>query len=65
LWKATKTLLAEALENSGTNAPKVGIPMRKVDEEVVHYNIQDATASQSAVLYKVFGNTGMDGMGSR
>jgi hypothetical protein len=29
--------------------------MRKVDEEVVNYNIWDETASQSAVLYKVFG----------
>jgi hypothetical protein len=29
--------------------------MRKVDEEVVHCNIWDATASQSAVMYKVFG----------
>jgi hypothetical protein len=29
--------------------------LRKVNEEVVHYNIRDATASQSSVLYKVFG----------
>jgi hypothetical protein len=29
--------------------------MRKVDEEVVHYNIWDVTASQSTVLYKIFG----------
>jgi hypothetical protein len=29
--------------------------VRKVDEEVFHYNIRDATSSQSAVLYKVFG----------
>jgi hypothetical protein len=53
--KTAKTFLAEALENSGTNVPAVDIPMRKVGEEVVHYNIRDATASQSAMLYKVFG----------
>jgi hypothetical protein len=29
--------------------------MRKVDEEIVHYNIWDATASQSTVQCKVFG----------
>jgi hypothetical protein len=29
--------------------------MRNVDEEVVHYNIRDATALQYTVLYKVFG----------
>jgi hypothetical protein len=29
--------------------------VRKVDEEVVHYNIRYATTSQSTVLYKVFG----------
>jgi hypothetical protein len=53
--KLPKTFLTEDLENSGTNVPKVDTPVRKVDEEVVHYNIHDATASQSAVLYKVFG----------
>jgi hypothetical protein len=29
--------------------------MRKVDEDVVHYNIWDAAVLQSTVLYKVFG----------
>jgi hypothetical protein len=53
LWKTAKTFLAEALEKSGTNVPKVYIRMRKVDEEVLHYTILDATASQSTVLYKV------------
>jgi hypothetical protein len=55
LWKTAKTFLAEALENSGTKVPEVDIPMRKVDEEVVHYNIRYATSLQYAVLYKVFG----------
>jgi hypothetical protein len=55
LWKTAKTFLAEALDDSGTNVPGVDIPMRKVDEEVVQYNIIDATASQSSVIYKVFG----------
>jgi hypothetical protein len=54
LWKTARTFLNEALDDSGTNVPGVHIPMRKVDEEVVHYNIIDATASQYAVLYKVF-----------
>jgi hypothetical protein len=56
LWKTAKTFLTEALDDSGTNVPGVDIPTRNVDEEVVHYNIMDGTASQSAVIYKVFGN---------
>jgi hypothetical protein len=55
LWKTSKTFLTEAQYSSGTNVTEVDVPLRKVDEEVVHCNIQDATASQSAVLYKVFG----------
>jgi hypothetical protein len=55
LWKTAKTFLTEALDDSGTNVLGVDIPMRKVYEEVLHYNIMDATASQSVVLYKVFG----------
>jgi hypothetical protein len=55
LWKTAKTFLTEALDSSGTDVDEVDVPVRKVDEEVVHYNIRDATASQSAVLYKVFG----------
>jgi hypothetical protein len=55
LWKTAKTFLTEALDSSGTDVAKVNIPVRKVDEEVVHYNIWDATMSQSEVLYKVFG----------
>jgi hypothetical protein len=55
LWKTAKTFLTEALDSSGTDVAEVDVPARKVDEEVVHYNIRDTTASQSAVLYKVFG----------
>jgi hypothetical protein len=55
LWKTAKTFLTEALDSSGTDVAEFDIPVRKVDEEVVHYNIRYATASQSAVLYKVFG----------
>jgi hypothetical protein len=55
LWKTAKTFLAEALDDYGTNVHRVDIAMTRVDEEVVNYNIMDATASQSAVLYKVFG----------
>jgi hypothetical protein len=47
--------LTEALDNSGTDVAEVDVPSRKVDEEVVHYNIWDAMSSQSALLYKVFG----------
>jgi hypothetical protein len=54
LWKTAKTFLTEALARSGTDVSDVDVPVRKVDEEVVHYNIWDATASQSAVLYKLF-----------
>jgi hypothetical protein len=54
LWKTAKTFLTEALENSETNVAEVDIPMRKVGEEVLHYNIWDATDLQYAVLYKVF-----------
>jgi hypothetical protein len=36
LWKTAKTFLTEALVDSGTNVPAVDIPMRKVEEEVVH-----------------------------
>jgi hypothetical protein len=55
LWKTAKTFLTEALDSSGTDVAEVDVPVRKVDEEIVHYNIGDATASQYAVLYKVFG----------
>jgi hypothetical protein len=55
LWKTAKTFLTEALDSSGTDVSEVDVPARKVDEEVVRYNIWDATALQYAVLYKVFG----------
>jgi hypothetical protein len=55
LWKTAKTFLTKALDSSGTDLAEVYVPVRKFDEEVVHYNIRDTTASQSAVLYKVFG----------
>jgi hypothetical protein len=55
LWKTAKNFLSEALNNSGTDVGELDVPVRKVDAEVVHYNIRDATSSQSAVLYKVFG----------
>jgi hypothetical protein len=55
LWKTTKTFLTEALDSSGTDVAEVDVLVMKVDEEVVHYNIRDATASQSTVLYKLFG----------
>jgi hypothetical protein len=53
--ETAKTFLAEALDSSGTDVAEVDVPVRKVDEEVVHYIIRDAMESQSAVLYKVFG----------
>jgi hypothetical protein len=34
----------------------VGVPLQNVDEEVEHYDIEDATESNAAILYKVFGN---------
>jgi hypothetical protein len=57
LWKTAKTFLTEALDDSGTSVPAVDIPTRKVDEEDVHYNSMDTTASQYVVMYKVFGKT--------
>jgi hypothetical protein len=42
LWKTASTILTEALHKSGTNVAEVDAPMRKVDEEFVHYNIRDA-----------------------
>jgi hypothetical protein len=36
LWKTAKNFLSEALDNSGTDASEVDVPVRKVDEEVVH-----------------------------
>jgi hypothetical protein len=36
------------LDHSGRNVVEVDVPMRKVDKEVVHCNIRDATTSQSA-----------------
>jgi hypothetical protein len=48
-------ICAPALPEVLTDVAEVDVPVRKVDEEVVHHNIQDATASQSTVLYNVFG----------
>jgi hypothetical protein len=55
LWKTAKIFLTEALDSSGTDVAEVDVPVRKLDEEVVHHNIWDAKASQSSVLFKVFG----------
>jgi hypothetical protein len=44
LWKTAKTFLTEVLDISGTYVAEVDVPVRKFDEEVVHYNIRDATA---------------------
>jgi hypothetical protein len=43
LWKTAKTFLSKALDNSGIDVSEVDVPVRKVDEEFVHYNIRDAT----------------------
>jgi hypothetical protein len=45
LWKNANTFLTEALNSSGTYVAEVDVPVREMDEEVVHYNIWDATAS--------------------
>jgi hypothetical protein len=55
LCKTSKTFLTEALDSSGTNVSEVDVPVRKVDEELVHYNIRYATVSQYAVPYTVSG----------
>jgi hypothetical protein len=55
LWKTYKTFLTEALDSSRTDVAEVDVPVRKVDEEVVYYNIRDAKVSQYAVLYNIFG----------
>jgi hypothetical protein len=55
LWKTAKTFLTEALDSFERDVAEVDKPVMKVDEDFLHYNIQYATASQSAVLYKVFG----------
>jgi hypothetical protein len=45
LWKTAKNFLTEALDSSGTDVAEIDVPVSKVDEEVVYYNIQDAMAS--------------------
>jgi hypothetical protein len=51
--QSNPTFLANVLDQLGQKDNEVGVPMRKADEEVVHFNIWDATISQTAVLYKV------------
>jgi hypothetical protein len=36
LWKTAKSFLIEVLDSSGTDVAEVDVPVRKVDEEVVH-----------------------------
>jgi hypothetical protein len=36
LWKTAKTFLTEALDSTGTDVAEVNVPVRKLDEEVVH-----------------------------
>jgi hypothetical protein len=45
VWKTASTFLTEALHESRTNVAEVDIPLRKVDKEVVPYNIWYAMAS--------------------
>jgi hypothetical protein len=54
LWKDAETFLENAIEEANEDIFKVEVPMRKIDEQVLQYDISDATESQAAVLYKVF-----------
>jgi hypothetical protein len=45
LCKTAKIFLTEVLDSSGTDVAEVDVPVSKVGEEVVHYNIWDAMAS--------------------
>jgi hypothetical protein len=53
--KNAETFLEEAIEEANEEVFKVYIPIRKIDEQVLYYDINDATESQAVVLYKVFG----------
>jgi hypothetical protein len=48
--------LEDAIEAANQDIFVVDVPTRKIDEEVMHYYIEDASESKAAVLYKVFGN---------
>jgi hypothetical protein len=54
LWKTAATHLCDALEGVKNITQKTDIPMRAVDGEVIHYDIDNATESQGKVLYRVF-----------
>jgi hypothetical protein len=54
LWKNAETFLENAIEEANEDNFKVEVPMRKIYEQVLYYDINDATASQAAVLYKFF-----------
>jgi RNA recognition motif-containing protein len=56
LWKNAEKFQEEAIEAANEDIFKVNIPMRKVDEQLLHYDINDTTESQVSVLYKAFGN---------
>jgi hypothetical protein len=55
LWKNAEKFLEDAVEAANEDMFYVDVPTRKIDEEVVHYDIEDANESQAPVLYKVFG----------
>jgi hypothetical protein len=50
-----ETFLEDALKEANEDIFVVDVSTRKIDEEVVHYDIEDATESQGGVLYKVSG----------
>jgi hypothetical protein len=54
LWKNAETFLEDAIKAANEDIFVLDVPMRKIDKDVVHYDIEDATESQAAVLYKVF-----------
>jgi hypothetical protein len=47
--------LEDAIDAANEDDFEVDVPMEKIDKEVAHCDIEDAPGSQSAVLYKVFG----------
>jgi hypothetical protein len=50
LWKNAETFLEDASEAANEDIFVVDLTTIKIDEEVVHYDIEDATESQAEVL---------------
>jgi hypothetical protein len=50
LWENAEMFLEVATEAANEDVLKVDRPVRKIEEEVLHYDINDTTESQAALL---------------